>query len=106
LNSYKQFKANTFSEIGIDPENNKYGIGISSEIEFEDGSEKRFKKWLAVDEIYWIYFRIWILKYVFGFSFNINEHRIKKEGKLVFWKQKKQRKNFKVLFGRAGFKKI
>lgn len=38
--SYKDFKANTFSEIGIDPDNNKFLLGISSEIEFKDNTEK------------------------------------------------------------------
>lgn len=79
-----------FTEIGIDPDNNKYLFGISSEIENEDGTEIRKSGFMKM-KLRGFYFRIWILKFVFGFGIPSG-----------FVLKKKNRNNFKILFGLNG----
>lgn len=78
-----------FTEFGIDFDHNKYGLGISSEIEYSPTEEKRFKGFIPM-QAKEIYFRIWLFKYVFSLGTG--------EIELV----KKNRHNFKLLLGIAG----
>ena len=98
----KDYKANTFSEVGIDPDNNRFLLGISSEVEFEDGSEIRYKKWLRVDKVLWFYFRFWVLNRVFGVSINVDKSTRERKGLISFRTVKKNRNNLKIIIGRAG----
>ena len=86
-------KANVFTEIGFDKDNNKYILGISSEIENEDGTEHRVSGLIPLS-FEGIYCRFWIFKTVFAIGcpggFNI---------------RKKQRNNLKFILGISGFKK-
>lgn len=82
-------RLNKFIEFGIDFDNNRYGIGISSEIEYSSAYEKRYKGLIKLN-LKEIYFRVWLLKY----SFSIGTGEIE----LV----KKERNNFKFLLGLAG----
>jgi hypothetical protein len=79
-----------FTEIGIDPDNNKYLFGISTEIENEDGTEIR-KNGFVKMKLQGFYFRIWLLKIVVGFGIPSG-----------FVVKKKNRNNFKLLFGLSG----
>lgn len=82
-------RLNKFTEFGIDFDNNRYGIGISSEIEYSSTYEKRYKGLIKMN-LKEIYLRVWLLKY----SFSIGTGEIE----LV----KKERNNFKFLLGLAG----
>ncbi len=82
-------KTTKYVEFGIDPDNNKLIIGVSSEIENADGTEIRKKGFVRM-KVREIYLRIWILKIVFcigssGISLKI-----------------KDRYNFKLLLGVGG----
>lgn len=82
-------KNNRFIEIGLDFDNNPFGLGVSSEIENPDGTEKRVRGFIPIKPRRF-YLRIWILKGVFvlsttGISF-----------------QKKNRYNLKCVFGIGG----
>ena len=79
-----------FSEIGFDPDNNKYFFGISAEIEQADGSEIR-KRGFVKMKLKGFYFRLWIFKTVFGIGIP--------SGFIV---RKKNRNNFKFLLGVYG----
>ena len=54
-----------FNEYGLDFDNNKYGIGHSTEIEYTDGTEKRTHERIKIAHIHARYFRFWIGKIVF-----------------------------------------
>lgn len=86
-------KANLFTEIGFDKDNNKYILGISSEIENKDGTEIRIPGFIPLS-FQGIYCRLWILKTVFAAAypggFNI---------------RKKKRNNLKFILGISGFNK-
>ena len=56
-------KSSKFVEYGFDPENNKYLIGVSTEIENTDGTEMRIAKKIPI-KVHEVYIRIWILKLV------------------------------------------
>jgi hypothetical protein len=86
---WKKNSVNTFTELGLDKENNKYIIGISTEFEKSNGIEIR-KNGFTEMKIKEIYIRVWLLK----FSFSIGTGEIE----LV----KKNRKNLKLIFGLAG----
>ncbi len=79
-----------YTEYGLDFDNNRFGIGRSTEVEYPDGTEYRTR-----DKIKYIhptyYVRIWIGKRVFVFS--------RKDG---FEIVKKKRNNFKIIFGIHG----
>lgn len=78
-----------FKEYGLDFDNNKWGFGISTEIERADGTEIRTKEpILLYNKSY--YCRIWIFKTVFIFSLK------------GFEKIKKNRNNFKIIWGIRG----
>jgi len=79
-----------FVEYGLDFDNNKFGLGRSVEIEYADGSEERIKQIPNnfISQRYYV--RFWILKTVFSYS---------KDG---FKIKKKDRNNFKLVFGIAG----
>lgn len=79
-----------FTEIGIDFDNNKYGLGISTEFEEENGKEFR-KPGFVKMKISGIYFRLWILKRVLIIS--------SKNGLEI---KSKNRNNFKLVFGARG----
>lgn len=82
-------KLNKFTEFGIDFDNNKYGIGICSEIEYSPTDEKRYKGFIKMNPKE-IYLRVWVLQY--SFSIGIGEIEL----------VKKKRNNFKFLLGVAG----
>jgi hypothetical protein len=81
-----------FTEIGFDKDNNKYWFGVSSEIEKDDGTETRQTGFIKM-KINYIYFRLWVGKKVLIIS---------KKG---FEITKKNRNNFKLVFGIAGVPK-
>ncbi len=87
---WKDNKPNCFAEFGIDPDNNRFLIGASTEIEYPDGTEERFHgiKRLDVRELY---FRIWFMRY--EFSLGTGEMEI----------CRRDRRNFKALIGLAGY---
>lgn len=78
-------------EYGLDFDNNRLGLGKSVEIEYVDGTEERVKRFKPTLSDKYYYFRIWIFKTVFFFS--------KKER---FLTMKKNRNNFKIVFGIGG----
>lgn len=82
-------KDNIFTEFGIDFDNNKYGIGYGTEIEFSDGTEKRIKEIIKIKNKSY-YIRIWLFKKVII---------LKKDG-ITF--KTKNRNNFKIVFGISG----
>ena len=82
-------KENTFTEFGLDFDNNKYGLGFSTEIEKPDGSEYRIKKLIKMEHKHF-YFRLWVGKKVLIISSN---------GCQIV---SKKRHNFKIVFGVAG----
>ena len=82
-----------FTEFGIDFDNNKFGLGVSTEVEHPDGSEDRrpgFKKM----HISSIYMRIWMFKKVLILS-SSNFIELKS----------KPRNNFKIIIGLSGHPK-
>ena len=84
--------ARHYVEYGIDFDNNRFGVGRSVEVEFDDGYEYRTKeKFKLCNKSYYI--RIWIGKKVFIYS--------KDDG---FEIRTKGRNNFKVIFGFGGDK--
>ena len=81
-----------FNEYGLDFDNNKYGLGQSSEIEYTDGTESRTNKNVKINHIQARYFRIWIGKKVL----------IIDSDKPHFSIRGKKRWNFKIVYGRGG----
>ncbi|MEG0619222.1 MAG: DUF3977 family protein [Bacilli bacterium] len=75
-----------FTEVGLDFDNNKYGLGVSTEIEYSNYEER--KKGFVKINVKEVYLRVWILKSVFILS--------KKEG-MKF--NKKNRSNLKIVIG-------
>jgi|GEM_PF-1135223 len=86
-------KANIFTEIGFDKDNNKYILGISSEIENEDKTEYRVPGFMPLS-FEGMYCRFWIFKTVFavGYPGGFNIRR-------------KKRNNLKLILGISGSKK-
>jgi len=83
------FTPNCFIEIGLDVENNKYIVGVSTEIE-KNGMEYRISEFPQQEyKILDVFVRIWILKY--AISIGIGEIEI----------MRKDRYNLKFLFGLA-----
>ena len=82
-------KQNIFTEFGLDFDNNKFGLGYSTEIEYPNGKEIRVKKFIKMKNKTY-YFRFWIFKTVMV----INKNGIK----II----KKNRNNFKIVFGIGG----
>lgn len=81
-----------FIEYGLDFDNNKYGFGRSTEVEYADGTEIRKSGRIKIeksDKIHARYFRIWIGKIVFIIG----------GGKPFFEFKKKKRWNFKIVYG-------
>lgn len=83
---------NRFTEIGIDPDNNKLLFGISSEIEDMPANYEVRKKGFIKMHAKEFFIRVWILKY--SISIGTGEIEI----------VNKNRNNFKILFGIAGTK--
>lgn len=81
-----------FSEYGLDFDNNKYGFGHSTEIEYDDGSEKRTHEHIKIKYIKARYLRIWIGKIVMVID----------SDKPHFGVHKKKRWNFKIVYGKSG----
>ena len=81
-----------YSEYGLDFDNNRYGFGHSTEIEYDDGSEKRIHKHIKIDDVQARYLRVWIGKMVF----------IIDSDKPHFSFRKKKRLNFKIVYGISG----
>ncbi|MGX7025785.1 DUF3977 family protein [Vagococcus hydrophili] len=79
-------KETTFVEIGLDFDQHKWGLGVSTEIETVDHETR--KKGFSKIEVREVYLRIWLFKKVLILS--------SKEGIKV---SKKKRSNFKVLLG-------
>ena len=79
-----------FTEIGFDLDNNKYLFGISTEVENKDGSESRRPGFVKM-KIKGFYLRAWVLKTIFGIGIPN-----------AFTLRKKNRNNFKVVFGLHG----
>jgi len=86
---WKNNQVNTFTEFGFDKDNNKFLIGVSSEIEKDDGTEIRQHGFIKM-KVKEIYLRLW----VFNFCFSLGTGELE----IV----KKDRLNFKVIFGLAG----
>ncbi len=79
-----------YTEYGLDFDNNRFGFGRSTEIEYPDGTERRTREKIkCVHQTY--YCRIWIGKRVFVFS---------RKDKLEV--VEKKRNNFKIVFGIHG----
>ena len=81
-----------FIEYGLDFDNNKYGFGRSTEIEYPGGPETRTKDKIKINKIQSRYMRIWIGKHVLIIGGNRPFFEIKK----------KTRPNFKIVFGIGG----
>lgn len=74
------------TEVGLDFDNNRFGFGMSSEIEFDNETERRYKGRIKM-AVKAHYIRIWILKYVLYIGTNEIEFK------------KKNRNNFKIVYG-------
>ncbi|MFV0626319.1 MAG: hypothetical protein ACK5N8_03080 [Alphaproteobacteria bacterium] len=83
-------KNNIFTEFGLDFDNNKFGVGYSTEVEKSDGTEYRVKKFIKMERKSY-YFRFWVFKKVLFISGQRLEIVTKK------------RNNFKIVFGVAGY---
>lgn len=81
-----------FSEYGLDFDNHKYGLGHSTEIEYDDGSEKRVQGYVKINQVLARYVRIWMGKIVFVID----------SDKPHFCIRKKNRWNFKIVYGKSG----
>ena len=88
--SHQHISTLVFTELGFDLDNNKYLLGVSTEIEHQDGNETRKVGFIKM-KIRGVYFRIWILKTVFGIGIPSG-----------FVVRKKNRNNFKLIFGLNG----
>lgn len=78
-----------YTEYGLDFDNNRFGLGRSVELEFDDGTEIRsHEKHTFITKEYYI--RIWMLKTVFVL------------GTKGFDIRRKNRFNFKIVFGIEG----
>lgn len=82
-------KTTKYVEYGLDPDNNRFLFGVSSEEELEDGTEYRTPDRIPL-KIKELYIRIWLFKMVFcigtsGISLKI-----------------KDRNNCKFIFGLGG----
>ncbi|MCL2369276.1 MAG: hypothetical protein FWC83_01215 [Alphaproteobacteria bacterium] len=82
-----------FIEYGLDFDNNKYGFGVNTEYEYDD-QEVRKSGAVKLAKTEEHYFRIWIGKRVMSLS-NKRPH-------IHF--RKKNRNNFKIIYGRRGTK--
>lgn len=87
-----------FVEVGFDLDNNRFGFGRSVEIEYADGTEKRFEfadksvsKYFKTNSFY---LRIWLAKSVWIIDTKSPYFKIKK----------KKRINFKFVLGKWGEK--
>lgn len=83
-----------YIEYGLDFDNNRFGFGRSVEVECDNGTEYRTKEKVQLSQKSY-YFRLWIGKYVLVIS---RTHGFE----LV----RKNRYNFKVVFGVKGEKAI
>lgn len=81
-----------FCEYGLDFDNNKYGFGRSTEIEYNDGTEERVRKYIKIQKVQARYIRIWMWKKVFILDSN----------KPHFCIRDKKRPNFKIVYGKSG----
>ncbi len=81
-----------FNEYGLDFDNNKYGFGHSTEVEYTDGTEMRTHETIKIKNVHAHYFRIWIGK----IAFIIDSDRPH------FSVRKKKRWNFKIVYGKSG----
>ena len=81
-----------FNEYGLDFDNNRYGFGRSTEIEYVDGTEKRTHEIIKINKVQARYFRIWIGKIVF----------IIDSDRPHLSTRKKKRWNFKIVYGKSG----
>ncbi|MFZ4116753.1 MAG: DUF3977 family protein [Chthoniobacterales bacterium] len=79
-----------FTEIGFDPDHHRYLIGVSTEIENEDGSETRQAGFHPM-KFCGCYLRIWIFKTVFVIGIPCG-----------FSTTKKNRLHLKFIFGIKG----
>lgn len=78
-----------FTEFGLDPDNNRFFLGISSEIEHFDGTETRYSGFTHM-HIRELYLRIWMFRMELSIG----------TGEIEFCR--KSRFNLKILFGFAG----
>lgn len=78
-----------FVEYGIDPDNNRFIIGVSSEIELPDGTEKRIHGRVPL-KLREVYLRIWLFRVVFCIGTSSVSLKIK------------DRNSFKLLLGFGG----
>lgn len=81
-----------FNEYGLDFDNNKYGLGYSTEIEYDDGTEIRTHERVNIKNVHARYVRIWIGKSVF----------IIDSDRPHFYVREKDRWNFKIVYGKTG----
>jgi hypothetical protein len=81
-----------FVERGLDFDNNRYGFGRSTEVEYTDGTEIRTRDKIKINKIHARYFRIWIGKFVLVIDAD--------KPRLDF--KKKNRWNFKIVYGVSG----
>lgn len=85
-------RSSVFTEIGIDFDYNQYGIGVSTEIEDQNGKEARISGFTKMN-IKGVYVRLWIFKRVIGVGI---------PGGVIM--KMKNRNNFKFVLGVAGEK--
>ncbi len=78
-----------YREYGLDFDNNRYGFGRSTEIEYDDGTEMRTHEKINIPHVSAHYFRIWIGKIVFVID----------SDRPHFSTHKKKRWNFKIVYG-------
>lgn len=81
-----------YNEYGLDFDNNRYGFGQSSEIEYTDGTEMRTHEKAKIKKVQAKYLRIWIGKIVMVID--------SEKPHLSF--KKKDRWNFKIVYGKSG----
>ncbi len=81
-----------YREYGLDFDNNRYGFGRSTEIEYTDGTEMRTHEKISINKISGRYMRIWIGKIVFVIDADSP----------YFSFHKKKRWNFKIVYGISG----
>ena len=82
-----------FIEYGLDFDNNKYGLGRSTEIEYTDDTEVRTHEKIKMTNITERYVRIWIGRSVLIVS--------SRRPYVLF--RKKNRGNFKIVCGKSGY---
>ncbi|MDR2098412.1 MAG: DUF3977 family protein [Rickettsiales bacterium] len=82
--------AKIYKEYGLDFDNNRFGFGKSTEVEYDDGTEYRTKENLEISGRKSYYFRLWAFKKVLIIDSN------------GIYVKSKKRNNLKIVFGASG----